>query len=98
MLCALIDCWNPNLRLGICKLIKVVHVSMSSHADKSALVLQVMPSRQGYEYAGRVQFVQQQKGGVPVLQLGEFSAEAERPDVTHHTVMVTRSGHAYTKR
>ena len=69
-----------------------------SYADTAAPVMQVMPSRQGYEYAGRVQFVQQQKGGVPVLQLGEFSAEAERQDVTHHTVMVTRSGHAYTKR
>ena len=68
------------------------------HADTLSFVVQVTPSRQGYEYAGRVQFVQQQRGGVPVLQLGEFSAAAERQDVTHQTVMVTRSGQAYTKR
>ncbi len=64
----------------------------------TVLVLQALPSKQGYEYAGRVQFVQQQRGGVPVLQLSEFSAAAEQQDMTHHTVMVTRSGHAYTKR
>lgn len=60
--------------------------------------MQVMPHKQEYEYAGRVQFVHQQKGSVPVLQLSDFATHSEREDVTHHTIMVTRSGHAYTKR
>ena len=79
----------------------MVGVQSKPHPSISAcvhIVLQAVPSKQGYAYAGRVQFVQQQKGGAPVLQLSEFSAAAERQDVTHHTVLVTRSGHAYTKR
>lgn len=61
--------------------------------------MQKTPYKQGYEYAGRVQFVRQQKSGVPVLQLDSLYDEAApQQDVTHHTVLVTRSGHAYMKR
>lgn len=66
------------------------------------LSLQVTPPRQGYEYAGRVQFVSQQTNSVPFLQLGSQQnmneAADRRAEVLHHTVLVTRSGHAYMKR
>ena len=61
--------------------------------------MQKMPYTQGYEYAGRVQFMRQQKSGVPVLQLDSLYGEAApQQDITHHTVLVTRTGHAYMKR
>ena len=76
-----------------------VRAFLWSRTKKSSVMLQAMPPKQGYEYIGRVQFVQQQRSGAPVLRLSEFAGVAEdRQDATHHTVMVTRSGHAYTKR
>ena len=62
------------------------------------LPVQALPQRQGYEYAGRVQFVQQQRSGVPVLHLDTAPPVAERASVEHHTVLVTRSGHSFVKR
>ena len=64
----------------------------------SRLPAQAPPQRQGYEYAGRVKFIQQQNGGVPVLDLDTVPPVKEKASIEHHTVLVTRSGHSFVKR
>ena len=62
------------------------------------------PLRHGYQYQGRVRFVDAARGGVPVLELGSAAdtagaAQGVRNEVPqHHTVLVTREGHRFTKR
>lgn len=54
-------------------------------------------SRAGYRYAGRVSFVHTQQVRVPVLDISSpFEGTPSQPD--HYTVLVTSSGHSYTKR
>ena len=71
------------------------------------------PLRHGYQYLGRVRFVDAARGGVPVVDLGSAptaaaaasalagvtgtEAAAEVPQ-PHHTVLVTADGHRFTKR
>lgn len=70
------------------------------------------PLRHGYQYLGRVRFVDAARGGVPVVDLGSApsaaaasalaggtgtEAAAEVPQ-QHHTVLVTADGHRFTKR
>ena len=60
-----------------------------------------MAGRVGYEYMGRVNFVHDQKRAVPILDMSSLSEATGPPAATagqHYTVLVTRSGHSFTKR
>ncbi|BDA51220.1 probable glutamyl endopeptidase [Coccomyxa sp. Obi] len=58
--------------------------------------------RVGYEYMGKVNFVHNQKRAVPVLDMSSLREATGPPAGTvgdeHYTVLVTRSGHSFTKR
>lgn len=60
-----------------------------------------MAGRVGYEYMGKVNFVHNQKRAVPVLDMSSLEEAAEQTEGSadeHYTVLVTRSGHSFTKR
>ncbi len=57
--------------------------------------------RAGYEYMGKVSFVHSQKRAVPVMDVSSLEEAASPPvgaDAEHFTVLVTSSGHSFTKR
>lgn len=75
-----------------------------AHFDcKTLLVVQAqgVAGRVGYEYMGKVNFVHEQKRAVPILDmssLGEATGPSAGSAGEHYTVLVTRSGHSFTKR
>ena len=57
--------------------------------------------RVGYEYMGKVNFVHNQKRAVPILDMSSLTEGTGAPAGSageHYTVLVTRSGHSFTKR